>query len=222
MTQRDWQKDMESCLKLKEWHENDWMTGTEEGTGIWIIHEVMPDEPCQYVAECENELVVDFIMTAHEALPYWLQEAKTLQEIASGRGREVLRLRSLLGGLNDELTATEARADAAEQRERQLKEAIEEALKWTWYHGEANMTEIDAVLNDILATLYPDTPEPTPEITTKPIDEWHEDLGDVLWWIFPVNEPPYCGSPMDMDWPDYHTHWTPLVYPVSPVPKEGE
>jgi hypothetical protein len=76
MTQRDWQKDMDSCLKLKEWHENDWMSGTEEGTGIWIIHEVMPDEPCQYVAECENELVVDFIMTAHEALPYWLQEAK--------------------------------------------------------------------------------------------------------------------------------------------------
>ncbi len=76
MTQRDWQKDMDTCVKLKEWHENDWMTGTEEGTGIWIIHEVMPDEPCQYVAECENELVVDFIMTAHEALPYWLQEAK--------------------------------------------------------------------------------------------------------------------------------------------------
>ncbi|MEK5178235.1 hypothetical protein [Paenibacillus odorifer] len=46
------------------------------------------------------------------------------------------------------------------ERERQLKEAIEEALKWTWYHGEANMVEIDTVLNDILATLYPDTPAP--------------------------------------------------------------
>ncbi|MBY3621274.1 hypothetical protein HGO21_17120 [Acinetobacter sp. CUI P1] len=103
----------------------------------------------------------------HDAFPawtdpmlYWLQEAKELQEIVSGRGRELLRHRDLLKGLNDELTATEARADAAEQRERQLKKAIEEALKWTWYHGEANMTEIDAVLNDILATLYPDTPAP--------------------------------------------------------------
>lgn len=49
------------------------------------------------------------------------------------------------------------------ERERQLKEAIEEALKWTWYHGEANMVEIDTVLNDILATLYPDTPAPKEE-----------------------------------------------------------
>jgi hypothetical protein len=103
----------------------------------------------------------------HDAFPawtepmlYWLQEAKELQEIVLGRGRELLRHRDLLKGLNDELTATQARADAAEQRERQLKEAIEEALKWTWYHGEANMTEIDAVLNDILATLYPDTLAP--------------------------------------------------------------
>ncbi|NQX57525.1 hypothetical protein [Paenibacillus qinlingensis] len=37
------------------------------------------------------------------------------------------------------------------------------------------------------------------------IDEWHEDKGDVLWWSFPIQEPPYCGSPLDSDWPDYHT-----------------
>ncbi len=52
----------------------------------------------------------------------------------------------------------------------------------------------------------------------RPISEWHEDCGDVLWWTFPIEEPPYCGSPLDSDWPDYHTHWTPIVVPE----KEGE
>ncbi|MEK4880155.1 MULTISPECIES: hypothetical protein [Paenibacillus] len=71
----------------------------------------------------------------HDAFPawtepmlYWLQEAKELQEIVSGRGRELLRLRSLLGGLNDELTATEDRADAAEAREQEIKRAIGRCL----------------------------------------------------------------------------------------------
>ncbi|WP_338709200.1 hypothetical protein [Paenibacillus amylolyticus] len=46
--------------------------------------------------------------------------------------------------------------------------------------------------------------------TPKPIDEWHEDDGYVLWFQIPVWEPPYCGTPLDSDWPGYHTHWTPL------------
>ncbi|MNW45555.1 hypothetical protein D3C74_228220 [compost metagenome] len=48
----------------------------------------------------------------------------------------------------------------------------------------------------------------------RPIDEWGEDYGDVLWWKFPIEEPPYCGTPLDADWPDYHTHWTPINMPV--------
>ena len=44
----------------------------------------------------------------------------------------------------------------------------------------------------------------------KPLNEWHEEDGEVLWWIFPVRESPYCGSPIADDWPGYHTHWTPL------------
>lgn len=52
--------------------------------------------------------------------------------------------------------------------------------------------------------------------TPKPIDEWNEDDGDVLWWIFPVCEPPYCGTPNDSEWPEYHTHWTPIVMPQEP------
>jgi len=73
---RDWQKDMEICRKVNEWYGYPWEAGTEENSGVWRIHEILADEPCQFVAECENEQVTDFIMTAHEALPYWLQEAK--------------------------------------------------------------------------------------------------------------------------------------------------
>lgn len=47
----------------------------------------------------------------------------------------------------------------------------------------------------------------------RPIEEWHEDYGDVLWWTFPIEEAPYCGNPLDSDWPDCHTHWTPFVVP---------
>jgi hypothetical protein len=49
--------------------------------------------------------------------------------------------------------------------------------------------------------------------TARPIDEWHEDYGDVLWWTFPIEEAPYCGNPLDSAWPGYHTHWTPIVVP---------
>jgi hypothetical protein len=74
--------------------------------------------------------------------------------------------------------------------------------------------------------------------TPRPLSEWHEDMGDVLWWKFPIVEPPYCGSPLDLGktvqvnvwgiridetmrvhvggWPGYHTHWTPIPRPSKP------
>jgi hypothetical protein len=53
----------------------------------------------------------------------------------------------------------------------------------------------------------------------RPLADWHEDYGEVLWWFFPVREAPYVGSPLCDDWQDYYTHWTPL--PVAPVqPKQ--
>ena len=50
----------------------------------------------------------------------------------------------------------------------------------------------------------------------RPLEEWGEDYGDVLWWEFPVVEPPYVGSPLDCEWPGYHTHWTPIYVPQPP------
>lgn len=51
--------------------------------------------------------------------------------------------------------------------------------------------------------------------TPRPIEDWHEDYGDVLWWEFSISEPPYCGTPLDSDWPDCHTHWTPIAVPEN-------
>ena len=51
----------------------------------------------------------------------------------------------------------------------------------------------------------------------KLLEEWHEDIGTVLWWRFPIQEPPYCGSPLDSSWiDDYYTHWTPITIPSDP------
>lgn len=54
-------------------------------------------------------------------------------------------------------------------------------------------------------------------IAAKPLDEWNEDIGVVTWWKFPVDEPAWIGTPLDDDWPGYHTHWTPQpATPASP------
>ena len=52
-------------------------------------------------------------------------------------------------------------------------------------------------------------------------EKWHEDIGPVLWWDFPVEEPPYCGTPLDDDFPKYKTHFTELHIPdeVEEKPK---
>lgn len=48
---------------------------------------------------------------------------------------------------------------------------------------------------------------------------WHEDEGDVLWWNFPITEPPYCGTPLDDNFPSYKTHFTKIEVPEE-VEKE--
>lgn len=49
----------------------------------------------------------------------------------------------------------------------------------------------------------------------KLAEEWSEDDGNVIWHKFPIEEPPYIGTPLDSDWvDDYYTHWQPL----PPIP----
>jgi len=53
-----------------------------------------------------------------------------------------------------------------------------------------------------------------------PFDAWHEDYGDVLWWRFPICEPPYVGSPLSSDWPfdesdEPNLGWTAFIVPTG-------
>lgn len=76
----------------------------------------------------------------------------------------------------------------------------------------------------------------------RPLSEWHEDMGPMLWWKFPLFEPPYVGTPLDLGhdvvvestvstflgseskianfmvggWPGYHTHFTQIPIPEEP------
>jgi hypothetical protein len=61
----------------------------------------------------------------------------------------------------------------------------------------------------------PDPRAPLP--VARPLSEWTDDDGDVLWWRVDGDsgEPPWVGSPLSDDWvrgidDDYYTHWTPL------------
>lgn len=47
------------------------------------------------------------------------------------------------------------------------------------------------------------------------VSDWHEDYGDCLWWSFPIDEPPYCGTPLDCDFPDHVTHFTRFAIPQN-------
>lgn len=79
-------------------------------------------------------------------------------------------------------------------------------------------------------------------VVPRPLSEWHEDMGPMLWWCWEppkaferiaervvssahngqwLGEAPYCGAPLDTDWPDYHTHFTPIPVPAAP-PREVE
>lgn len=67
-------------------------------------------------------------------------------------------------------------------------------------------------------------------VTARPRSEYHEDMGPVLWWTFPVDSAPYVGSPSWDDWPlrddsdageDYYTHWTPIPMPPRPWPSDS-
>jgi hypothetical protein len=49
----------------------------------------------------------------------------------------------------------------------------------------------------------------------RPLNEWHEDFGDALWHLMPIDSPPYVGSPTCSDWPfdesdEANLFWTPL------------
>jgi len=79
--------------------------------------------------------------------------------------------------------------------------------------GDDSGQAISVTLAEVLAAYITELTSP------RPLADWHEGDGAVLWWRLPVREPPYVGRPGDRNWPDYHTHWTPFPMPFGPEAK---
>lgn len=118
--------------------------------------------------------------------------------------------------LIDEITALRSRAEAAEQVSECCQESGEACGPFIAEERRAEAAEAE------VARLR----------EARSLAEWCEDDGPVLWWAFPIQEPPYSGSPLDTDWPGYHTHWTPIIdgqrwvraidwQPIATAPKDG-
>lgn len=74
--------------------------------------------------------------------------------------------------------------------------------------------------DDLLLSRFID--EAAELLVPRPLVEWHEDFGAVLWWYLDdghtVSEPPYAGTPLDDDWPwaddqDEDGGWKPSRWP---------
>lgn len=86
-----------------------------------------------------------------------------------------------------------------------------------WRVAELRAHGIEPIRIPMDAPHYPPEGYSFPAPQAQPLAAWHEDMGDVLWWRFPVDEAPWVGSPLDCAWPGYHTHFTPL--PAVPEPQ---
>lgn len=105
-----------------------------------------------------------------------------------------------------------------------------EPVAHLWQHCETGRTRIvmpDMIVDadaswQVVGPLYLGAAPPTAQAEgwtkTEPLiarsrGEWHEDDGPVVWWAWNgrgwAGEAPWCGTPLDSDWPGYHTHWTP-------------
>jgi len=89
---RQWEADNHMCVQLNQWYEHKWEAGQEDGVKQIEIYEILPNEPCVFVAECENDLVAQFLIEARSALPYWLEETRKLCFTISQQRQEILSL----------------------------------------------------------------------------------------------------------------------------------
>ncbi len=100
------------------------------------------------------------------------------------------------------------------------------------HEGEATYTRYDdkppPLCDSECLFAAPPTAQAEGRTKTEPLiarsrGEWHEDDGPVVWWSWNghgwAGESPWCGTPLDSDWPGYHTHWTPA--PPAPTSAEG-
>ena len=82
---------------------------------------------------------------------------------------------------------------------------LRQAVDWIYTRAvQMNVTELRDMAHDALRkaphrAATPAAAEPEPEL--RPFDDWCDEHGAVLWTYWPIVEPPWCGTPLDSDWP---------------------
>lgn len=101
---------------------------------------------------------------------------------------------------------------------------IKSQIDYLRIHGPGKIKSLRMLQNmvdNMITGCWSSTSIRTQKVKARLAKHWDEDLGDCLWWDFPVDEPPYCGTPLDDDFPKYKTHFTELHIPdeVEEEPK---
>lgn len=132
-------------------------------------------------------------------------------------------VRNLLATI-DRLTAEryEARAATAAAYER-AADSIQTLANQLWPDGKRTelADHIRALTTEPGTTALAEIVKQAVGAETRacPLDEWHEDMGDCVWWCWHdgrwLGEPAMIGNPLDSAWPGYHTHFTP--HPAFPA-----
>jgi hypothetical protein len=129
---------------------------------------------------------------------------------------EVGALLSRIDSLQAELAAERAKvASLAELvRSKEIVHAADDDLR-SYEHGNLrdSINAIATERDNLRAALAKVEAERDDASRPRALDDWHEEDGGALWWKFPIVEPPYVGSPLSEDFPEYVTHWTPLPLP---------
>ncbi|MEK3717942.1 hypothetical protein [Paenibacillus sp. FSL R7-0333] len=145
-TPRDWQKDMEMCERVKD---AEWLILDHTSAAYWQRGGLM--------STIWEGVDAEALQQHKAALPYWLQEAKVYKQSYEATLTQY--------------TAEKARADAAEAREQQLKEAAQLAVNdlELWNDKILAAKVVLGQLQRMLSTLYPDTPAQPVE---EKLPEW--------------------------------------------------
>lgn len=118
----------------------------------------------------------------------------------------------------DPQTDWEALIDIATTALERADKALDNITGWSggggnWPAQDAHVRVQAALLvlrSNPADTLVSDSKKLRDLSAPRPREDYHEDMGVVLWWKLPVCEPPFVGREDDEDLPEYMTHWTPL------------
>lgn len=178
---------------------------------------------CMGLDNSERKYVVISMLEA--ALPYLTNEVTKPFDVAAVREAEAVERFSSAEQVRKKLhpivpdRAIKNTIKAFKELVGSVPDYIESQL--SEFVGQKNTSEARATIVDKLDSLVRHA---EPVLRARPLEEWHEDHGNVVWWAWDndrkewFGEPAYIGKPLDSDWPEYHTHWTPHpAFPAAPT-----